>query len=349
MVDHPDEFGPKEPRPATPERDDADFFQEVTDADEPATPAAFAEHSVATPGAPSPRRQPEPPLPPSLVAAEPKHPVFPIIMGLLFVGALVGAVIYARKAETEAAANAPAPAAPAALTTSAAPEPSPIDALTGEVKSLQGKIDGLAAQTKDLQDRFDKLPQLQSAPDLKPLQTQIDKLARTASEVAPLPKQVGDLDGRVAAMVKSLAALCADITALQGDAKKTATTPQPESTDAPKAESSTPSSENANIIVAGEGLEQGVQLFKDRKYKEAGDLFRKLTDEFPKDARVWYYAALSNGLATNQWRGETERLVNQGVEREKAGSPKAPEIDAVMTDLAPASKKWLDFYRQRAH
>ena len=77
--------------------------------------------------------------------------------------------------------------------------------------------------------------------------------------------------------------------------------------------------------------------------------FRKLTDEFPKDARVWYYAALSNGLATNQWRGETERLVNQGVEREKAGSPKAPEIDAVMTDLAPASKKWLDFYRQRAH
>ena len=95
-------------------------------------------------------------------------------------------------------------------------------------------------------------------------------------------------------------------------------------------------------------LKQGVLLLEDRKYKEASDLFRKLTDEFPKDARVWYYAALSNGLATNQWRGETERLVNQGVECEKAGSPEAPEIDAVMTDLAPSSKRWLDFYRQRA-
>ncbi len=348
MADHPDEFGPKEPRPTNPERDDADFFQESTDADEPATPAAFAEHAVATPGASSPRRQPEPPLPPPPAANEPKHPVFPIIMGLFFVGALVGAVIYARKAETEAAANAPAPAAP---TPSAALELPQIDALTGEVKSLQGKIDSLAAQTRDLQDRFDKLPQPQSAPDLKPLQAQIDKLAKTVSEVAPLPKQVGDLDGRVAVMDKSLAALRADITALQSDARKPASTPQPESTkdELAKEETSTPSSEDANINVAGEGLEQGVQLFKGRKYKEASDLFRKLTDEFPKDARVWYYAALSNGLATNQWRGETERLVNQGVEREKAGSPKAPEIDAVMTDLAPAPKKWLDFYRQRAH
>ncbi|MBV8677312.1 MAG: hypothetical protein JO355_09105, partial [Planctomycetaceae bacterium] len=224
MVDHPDESGPNEPRPTPPERDDADFFQEVTDADEPAPPAAFAEHAVATPGASSPRSQPEPPLPPPPPAAEPKHPVFPIIMGLLFVGALVGAVIYARKAETEAAANAPAPV------TSAAPEPSPIDAVTGEVKSLQGKIVGLAAQTKDLQDRFDKLPQPQPALDLKPLRAQIDELAKTASEVAPLSKQVGDLDGRVVAMDKSLAALRADIIALQGDARKTATTPQPEST-----------------------------------------------------------------------------------------------------------------------
>ena len=33
-------------------------------------------------------------------------------MGLLFVGALVGAVIYARKAETEAAANCAGPGRP---------------------------------------------------------------------------------------------------------------------------------------------------------------------------------------------------------------------------------------------
>ena len=64
---------------------------------------------------------------------------------------------------------------------------------------------------------------------------------------------------------------------------------------------------------------------------------------------VWYYAALSRGLATRDWKGETERLVTQGIEREKAGKPDKAKIDAAFEDLTPETgKDWLAFYRRRA-
>ena len=294
MVDHPDEFGPKESQPAPPEGDpNADFFHEMTD-DEPAPSAPPASSVPPTPpmppsptdvstshgatASPQPSRPAPPSTPPPTIVGESKHPIFPIIVGLFMTGALVGAVIYSRKTETEAAQTSPSPAAPASAPSSS------IDTLTAEVKSLQGKIDGLTAQTKDLQDRFEKLPKPEPATDFKSLQARIDKLAKATESVAPLPARVSDLDERAAALDKSLASLRKDIDTLQGEVKKTAATPKLETTkdEAPKAETTTPRSENMNV--AGEGLEQGVELVKQRKFKEASDLFHKLTDEFPKDA-----------------------------------------------------------------
>jgi len=214
------------------------------------------------------------------------------------------------------------------------------DALTDEVKALQGKVDGLASQARELQGRIEKLPA--SAPDLKPLEDRVDALAKATESVAELPKRVDALENRVAAADKSLKGLRDDVAAIHGDVRKAAAPPrhEPAQREAPRPE---------DVNVAGEGLEEGVQLFKGRQYKEANDVFRKLTDEFPRDARVWYYAALSNGMATRQWSGETERLVNRGVEREKAGTPEADRIDAVFADLDPKTKQWLDYYRKRAH
>ena len=68
-------------------------------------------------------------------------------------------------------------------------------------------------------------------------------------------------------------------------------------------------------------LQAGVEFFQKKKYAEASEVFIGLTKTQPDDARVWYYAALSRGLATQDWKGETERLVTQGVDREKAGKP----------------------------
>jgi hypothetical protein len=59
--------------------------------------------------------------------------------------------------------------------------------------------------------------------------------------------------------------------------------------------------------------------------------------------------SLSRGLATRDWKGETERLVTQGVDREKAGKPDKPQIDAAFADLtAETGKDWLAYYRRRA-
>ena len=69
----------------------------------------------------------------------------------------------------------------------------------------------------------------------------------------------------------------------------------------------------------------------------------------PDDARVWYYSALANGLATKQWKGETEELVNKGVDCEKSGNPAAAEIDAAFSNLTKANgQDWLAYYRKRA-
>jgi hypothetical protein len=95
-------------------------------------------------------------------------------------------------------------------------------------------------------------------------------------------------------------------------------------------------------------LDQGAELFKAGKYKEASDAFKKLTESNPNDARVWYYAALSRGSATKDWLGETVRMVQKGIEREKAGSPEGAKIDAAFADLNPTFKKWLGTYREAA-
>ena len=69
----------------------------------------------------------------------------------------------------------------------------------------------------------------------------------------------------------------------------------------------------------------------------------------PEDARVWYYAALSHGLATNEWKDETIRLFNKAVERERAGTPDKAKIDASLANVTePSVKKWVDYFRKAA-
>jgi hypothetical protein len=96
-------------------------------------------------------------------------------------------------------------------------------------------------------------------------------------------------------------------------------------------------------------LRAGVGFFQKKNYAEASGVFSGLTKTQPDDARIWYYAALSRGLATRDWKGETERLVTQGVEREQAGKPDRARIDAAFADLtAETGKDWLAYYRRRA-
>ena len=97
-------------------------------------------------------------------------------------------------------------------------------------------------------------------------------------------------------------------------------------------------------------MTEAVGLFKGGKYKDALDRFKKLTDADGKDARSWYFAALSSGLATKNWTGgDTVAFVKKGIEQEKAGMPAPDKIDAAFTGLsATTGKDWLAGYRKFA-
>lgn len=356
MVEHLNETNDPHPQHEPRPGNDfpADLFNDATEAPgagpapEPTPPPAFdAAPDTNTKAAASEPTEPIPPTPPSLGDAPPKPPIFPVVMGLVLVGVLVGAVAFNMKvsqeganAATTAVAPAPAPAEPE--------KPKSVTPLTDNLKALQTEMARLATQIKGLQEKIDALPKPEPPPDLKPLQTQIAELAKSSESVGPLPKRVGDLDERVGAVDKSLGTLKEEIASLRNEVKKASEQAAAAVASASKPATNSPGETAGDSTNLG-ALDEGVKLFKAGKYKEADDLFLKMTETNPNDARVWYFAALSNGFATGKWDGKTAELVQKGIEREKAGSPGASEIDAAFRDLTPATgKDWLVGYRQRA-
>jgi TolA-binding protein len=309
MVDPLNEFESSEPQPSPPERG-----------------------AYESKPAPAPELDYIPPSPSSSSAVEdaPKHPAFPVVVG----GGLIVALVLACTTDPQ-----PVPAASTASSTSAAAPAAATPAAepAADTAALKTELAALSDRVKELQGHIDGLPKPAPAADLAPLQAKVDELAKSSEATAGLGKQLSALDERVAAIDKSIGGLREDIDALKPEAKKPAE-PAP-ATAAPEA------AKPAAALATAETLDPTVSLFKSAKYKEANDAFRKLTDSFPKDARVWYFAAVSNGLATNQWNdGETVRLVKKGAELEKADSPDSATIDSSLQILTKASgKDWLDY------
>jgi hypothetical protein len=250
---------------------------------------------------------------------KPGPPLFPIVLGILVVGALLAAWQLQGRTEKPPATTGAAPAASAPATPPAATEE--------DVKALRSEVEAL---TK----RLDAMPKPQPAPDLAPIQSKVDEAAKSAEKVDAVAKKVDDLDGRLGNADKAIESLRGDVASLRDQLAKK---PEP----AAEGAASTPSGD--------EVMNQGMAQFQQGKFAEARDSFRKLETSHPDDARVWYYAALANGFATGKWDGETQRLVTKGVEREKAGTPKTADIDAAFKSLTEArGKKWLDAYRAQA-
>jgi hypothetical protein len=93
----------------------------------------------------------------------------------------------------------------------------------------------------------------------------------------------------------------------------------------------------------------GAALLREGKYAAAREVFVTLVQNYPNDARLWYFAALANGLASGDWAGESERMVRQGLACEQRGSPKRSDIDAQFSTLTKdQGKDWLEEWRKRA-
>ncbi len=269
-----------------------------------------------------------------------KKTLFPVIVSVLIAAALASAwVIHKREAE---AAPRPAPPLmsadkPTAVATDGPPRSAvPVLGSSDDVKGLKDEVAALSRRLDEIQGKVGVDKETPAA-SLKPLQAKVDELAKVPEMVKSLPEKLNALDGRVKAIDKGLEDLKREVATLK---KGVDTAPAPRPTEAqPK-----------DVDGADQAMSDAVALFKGKKYKEANAAFGKLAQAKANDARVLYYAALSHGFATGNWKeGESVSLVKKGIEREKAGSPESSKIDEVFSDLTKATgKDWLDGYRKQA-
>ena len=239
---------------------------------------------------------------------------------------------------------------PAASTTQGRDSESPKN-----LAHMDDRIKNLTDQYKQLQARLDAVPKATPVPDLAPIEAKVAQVGELSQQIEA---KVGQLSQQIEAIGKKLDPLPAQLV----ESKKKVTELDAKldelRNELSAAHSRAPADRNRDgSAVSSEkvessidrALEPGVSQFRRARYREAYDVFQKLEQSHPDDARVWYYAALAYGLSSNDWGKTTQSMVEQGVSREKSGQPQKSVIDSAFTGLTKETgKDWLDFYRRRA-
>lgn len=241
----------------------------------------------------------------------------------------------------------------------AADAASPSQAQDSEIQKridrLDERLNGLSDQNKQLQARLEKMPGPAPAPDLSPLEQKVARVDALSQQVEDLGKRIEPLSQQLSQARQKIAELGGKLDELRRDGSTASarTAANRGSLDSsvrgavhPAGEDASPAGDAGSVDAA---LEPALSRFREGQYKEADEAFRKLTQSNPDDARVWYFAALSHGLATGDWGKATEEMVKEGAEREKAGKPKKSVIDSALAGLTKEKgKEWIDYYRSRA-
>lgn len=283
-------------------------------------------------------------IPPPPAPAEPAKGGggFPIAMALALTGLVAGAVYLSMQPKPTPAS--PPPAAPVAA--AATPETPPSsDAVAGQVKKVEADLAGLSEQFKALQAKVDALPKAAPEPDLKPVQERIDALAKSVEPVAKLPETVASLEKQVSTLEAGLEGTKGELKTLSDGVKKASEDAEKAVAAAKPAE--TKPAEAATTPAAGTpgSFSAGSKLYAAGRYADAAAEFKKGTDAGEKDARIYYLAALSQGLSGVAWTGEPARLMTEGAKLEKAGTPAKAEIDTAVSNVPASAKTWFYYYR----
>jgi hypothetical protein len=281
------------------------------------------------------------PAPPTVVVRRSVLPVVGAVLlgaAVMYLSGVLSGWALARKEAT------PASAATAPLAT---PDPR-VGRLEKSVGSKAERADldairaGLEAISKRLDEfgeRLDSLPKPEPPPDLGPIRTQIENVAKETARLAAVPESVRKLEERVGTLDETLGTIRTDVEALGDRVKALEARPAA----APVEAKPDPAR------VAEQARERGVALYQKGKFADARAAFVQGAEANPKDARLWYLAALANGFATRDWGGETERLVRRGIEAEKGQAVPRAEIDAEFASLTDdGGGRWLREWRQRA-
>lgn len=284
------------------------------------------------PTAPRPPMMPAPPR-------RPRKPLFPWVLATTGLAVLALAWI-----ATKGDLGAPAAAPPQAAPNEANQFETAVAAIHDDFKSLTQRVDAFQKSLDGLKKQIDDLPKPPEMPDLKPIETRLAALEHLPEKLHAATKgtekSVTELRHEVTGIKGSLEKSQAGLQAVEEHIKKV--------TAAASERNESPAEATAKPRLAGDDLLRGVGLFKQAQYPGAAAEFRKLSEQYPRDARVWYYAALSNGFTTGNWQGETLQFANRGVELEKAGTPDRAAIDAALNGLAPQTAQWIAAFRARA-
>jgi len=225
--------------------------------------------------------------------------------------------------------------------------------LNDQIARLTDRLDGVSKQLK-------AMPEPEPPAGLSDLQVRVAEVSKGTEEIPSLREEIKRLDSRIDNMTETIALVRHDLNAIpahNGTIRTTSAEPgAPRRAGTETRRPETPERRDAlkpvsEKLAPSEVLAQAIALFDRREYKGASEIFSKLEQTNPDDARVWYYAALAHGLGTDQWAANgAGRLVEKGIEREKAGTPPPSVIDDTFKNLTSATgKDWLASYRNRVN
>jgi hypothetical protein len=253
----------------------------------------------------------------------------------------------AARTETHATAAASSPLSEVVREIDAKASKSAVEALTSRIGEVQSELGTLGRELARLEVRLNARtnalpasPAPAAPPDLAPLRTRIDDLVEESKKLSQLPVTFESLRQRVDALDKGLNALRTEVAAVprQLDASLNALKDAMVARSAPE-----------QLSPADVARDLGAALFREGKYPASREVFLNLVQNDPNDARLWYLAALANGLTTKEWAGETEGMVRRGLACEQKGNPKRSDIDAQFSTLTTEQgKDWLAEWRKRA-
>ena len=220
--------------------------------------------------------------------------------------------------------------------------------LREDVSKLGSQVAALASSLDRLERKVDNLSKPVPPIDLNPIQVKLDELIRSMAKLAPLPERTQRMDEGVQHLEVGMNKSVGELLSLKDLMKQLLTGLASFRAEFKQAIADLSKLIQTQPALSGmSAIELGAKLFINSKHREAAEVFGLLEANKPKDARVYYFAALANGVVTNDWAGDTLRFVTTGIELEKSGQPERTEIDAALVEIPLQFKNWLDAYRQR--
>jgi hypothetical protein len=273
-----------------------------------------------------------------------RRPVLPVVGAVLLgaavmylSGVLSGWAIARREATPASSATAPIAASDPRV--GRLEKSVGLKAERADLGAIRAGLEAISKRLDEFGERLDSLPKPEPPPDLGPIRARIDDVAKQTARLAAVPESVRKLEGRAGTLDETLGTIRTDLEALADRVKTLEARPIA----APVEAKPDPTR------VAEQARERGAALYREGKFADARAAFLQGAEASPKDARLWYFAALANGFATREWGGETERLVRRGVEAEKGREIPRPEIDAAFAMIPEdGGARWLREWRQRA-